>query len=171
MSLGIPTSHPQAMNREARCWAIQDCYSCTHSTYGCGWCPLSSTCVPARSILSPITSGSTCPLQDERFELRTRAFGCACSTTTLLSIIVTVLATVAACLLLFGIALAIKRLNQVFGAGSWHGWEIEVKDDGTRHGRPWRRSNGFMSFWRYSILKVTPASEQERVTERSRLLG
>jgi len=159
------------MDREARCWAIQDCYSCTHSSYGCGWCPFSSTCVPAGSLLGPISSANACPLQDERFELRTRAFGCGCSTTTLLSIIVTVFATIAACLLLFGIGLAIKHFNRAFGIGSWNGWEIEIKDDGIRHGRQWRKSNGFTVFRRYLTPKVARESEQDQATERSRLLG
>ncbi|KAK4544243.1 hypothetical protein LTR36_004453 [Oleoguttula mirabilis] len=99
------------------------------------------------------------------------ALGCGCSTTTLLSIVVTVFATIAALALLYGIGLAIVGFNQAFGTGTWNGWEVEVEDDGTRKEHEWRRSNAVTSFFRRTALKTTKESEQEQVTERSRLLG
>lgn len=158
-------------SRAGACWGIQDCHSCTHSSHACGWCPYSSTCVPTINLLKPVSDANICPLRSERFELRTKALGCGCSTTTLLSVIVTIFATIAGLALLYGIGLAIVGLNQTFGTGAWGGWEVEVEDDGTRKERQWRRSNVVTSFVRRTALETTKESEQEQVTERSRLLG
>ena len=114
---------------------------------------------------------NVCPLRSERFELRTKALGCGCSTTTLLSILTTVFATILALVLLYGLATVIKYLNRAFGSGNWNGTEIEVKDDGKRDEREWRRSNPISSFWRTHFLHATEESEQEQRTERARLLG
>ncbi|KAH9822115.1 domain found in Plexins, Semaphorins and Integrins [Teratosphaeria destructans] len=89
----------------------------------------------------------------------------------MLSVVVTVLATVVAALLLWGLVMGVRELNRIFGTGTWNGWELEIKEDGTRVGRQWRRSNRFTSFFRGNAMKLTKESEQERVTERSRLLG
>ncbi|EMC94230.1 hypothetical protein BAUCODRAFT_94432 [Baudoinia panamericana UAMH 10762] len=158
-------------DRLAACWELQDCRSCINSHHGCGWCPTSGACVATTNLLAPVSHPDVCPLRSERFELRTKALGCGCSTTTLLSVIVTVFATIAALALLYGIGLLLLQINQAFGTGSWNGIEIEVKDDGTRHERQWRRSNAFTSFFRRMTLKATKESEQEQMTERSRLLG
>jgi hypothetical protein len=158
-------------NHFAACWRVQDCHSCTHSSHGCGWCPFSQTCVPTANLLKPVTDAHVCPLDSERFELRTKALGCGCSTTTLLSVIVTVFATMVALALLYGIVAALIRFNQTFGTGTWNGWEVEYKDDGSKHEHQWRRSNAVTSFVRRTALKATKESEQEQITERSRLLG
>ena len=158
-------------SRAGACWSIQNCHSCTHSKHGCGWCPYSSTCVPTSNLLKPISDADVCPLREERWELRTKALGCGCSTTTLLSILVTIFATIAGLVLFYGLALALVQLNKIFGPGSFGGTEIEVEDDGTRKERQWRRSNAVTSFVRSTALKATKESEQEQVTERSRLLG
>ena len=160
-----------AQSRQHACWKIQDCKGCLRSDHGCGWCPTSATCVPATNLLEPVTHKDICPLDSERFELRTKALGCGCSTTTLLSVIVTVFATIAGLILLYGIVRAIALLNQAFGSGQWQGWEIEVKEDGSRNEREWTRSNSVTSWFRRIFLKATKESEQEQVTERSRLLG
>ena len=160
-------------DRLASCWRIQDCYNCIHSQHGCGWCPSSSTCIPASSLLQPVWKANICPLQHERFELRTKALGCGCSTTTLLSIIVTVFATIVALALLYGIGLAILGLNRAFGTGTWRGIEVEIKDDGIRTEHQWRRntwSSKLASLFGKSRLH-SDRSEQEQITERSRLLG
>lgn len=108
----------------------------------------------------------------ERYELRTKALGCGCSTTTLLSVIVTVFATIAALALLFGIGWIIAKTNPFLGSGTYKGTEVEVKADGTRDVRGWERDN-----WRKWLYRVFARpdlknhSEQEEVTERSRLLG
>ena len=69
--------------------------------------------------------------------------------------------------------LLIKNLNKVFGTGSWRGTEVEVKDDGTREAKEWKRHP-----WTEKVTSVfhrdrtsSDRSEQEQVTERSRLLG
>jgi len=167
----ITTDFNTDKTRLSACWSVQDCRSCTHSSHGCGWCPYSSSCVPTTNLLKPVSDANICPLRSERFELRTKALGCGCSTTTLISVIVTVFATIAALALLYGIGLAIFWANRVFGSGTWNGWEIEVKEDGTKEGHQWRRSNAVTSFFRRTTLKATTESEQEQVTERSRLLG
>ncbi|KAK5137713.1 hypothetical protein LTR08_007284 [Meristemomyces frigidus] len=157
--------------RAGACWSVQNCNSCTHSKHGCGWCPYSSTCVPTTNLLKPVSDANVCPLRAERFELRTKALGCGCSTTTLLSVIVTIFATIAALALLYGVGIALMRFNQVFGSGTWEGIELEVEDDGTRKEHAWHRSNAVTSYVRRTTLKATKESEQEQVTERSRLLG
>ena len=158
-------------SRAGACWSNSDCKSCTHSKHGCGWCPYSSTCVPTSNLLKPIRDADICPLRAERFELRTKALGCGCSTTTLLSVLVTIFATIAGLVLLYGLVLALVQFNKVFGSGTFGGTEIEVEDDGTRKERQWRRSNAVTSYVRRTTLKATKESEQEQVTERSRLLG
>lgn len=161
-------------NRVASCWGYQSCSGCIHSSHGCGWCPSSSNCVPVNSLLDPISNASTCPSREERFELRTKALGCGCSTITLLSIIVTVFATIAALILLYGIVVLIRRGNQVLGTGIWRGTGMEIKDDGSRVQREWRRSDS----WTTKLISLfrrdrtgSDRSEQEQKTERSRLLG
>ncbi|KAK0947738.1 hypothetical protein LTR29_000995 [Friedmanniomyces endolithicus] len=158
-------------DRAGACWRIQDCHSCSHSSHGCGWCPYSSTCVPTTNPLKPLWDDQICPLKAERYELRTKTLGCRYSTMTLLSIVVTVFATIAALVLLGLLGYVLLSLNRMFGTGSWNGVEIEVKDDGTRDERQWRRSNAVTSFVRQTALKATKESEQEQVTQRSRLLG
>ena len=134
-------------------------------------CPYSSTCVPTTNLLKPVSDAHVCPLRAERYELRTKALGCGCSTTTILSIIVTIFATIAALALLGLLSYVFLSFDEAFGTGTWNGVEIEVKDDGTRQERQWRRSNAVSSFFRTTTLKATKESEQEQVTERSRLLG
>ena len=160
-------------SRLESCWRIQDCYNCIHSTHGCGWCAVSSTCIPASSLLESISNPNVCPMRDERFELRTKAFGCGCSTTTLLSIIVTTFATILALMLLYGVGLAIWRINSTFGSGTWRGLEVEVKDDGSRVQRQWRRNTWIQTItsWYEHRGPHPNKSEQEQITERSRLLG
>lgn len=161
-------------DRLAACWRIQRCYACTHSSHGCGWCPHTSTCVPVSSLLQPISDSKTCPSRDERFELRTRALGCGCSTATFLSIVVTVFATIAALALLYGIAVLLGRLNGVFGTGSWRGLELEVKEDGSRVEKEWKRhpwTEKLTAIFRTDPARSPDKSEQELVTERTRLLG
>ncbi|KXT11140.1 hypothetical protein AC579_4939 [Pseudocercospora musae] len=117
--------------RTKACWKMQDCGSCINSKHGCGWCSSSFSCVPANSLLDPVSQHGICPLASARFELRTKTLGCGCSTATLLSVIVTVFATIAALLLLYAIGLALKNLNPYLGSGQTAGWQIEVKHDGT----------------------------------------
>ena len=82
------------------CWPHFSCESCLSSPYPCSWCAVSSTCVPNTlmphpfAILSPLKTESICPLSwRERWELRAKPFSCRCSTMTLMSVVVAVLAT------------------------------------------------------------------------------
>lgn len=160
-------------DRFPACWGILDCERCIRDSHGCGWCPSSWACVPAQSLLDPIKDENICPLSSERFELRTGTLGCGCSTTTLLSIIVTIFATIAALFVLSILGAGIRRLNRTFGSGSWRGIEIEVKDGPTRIEREWKRTGWFERLkWNLSGGHLNSSrSEQEQVTERSRLLG
>ena len=160
-------------DRAAKCWRRQDCYSCTHDKHGCGWCPFSSTCVPASALTDPVSNKNICPMVSERWELRTKALGCGCSTTTLLSVIVTVFATIGALIVLIALGWLLKNLNPFFGSGVVSGTELEVKDDGTREEHEWRRPGlgSKLRAWMNSKPDLSSQSEQEAVTERSRLLG
>lgn len=67
----------------------------------------------------------------------------------------------------------VKKLNQVIGTGAWRGTEMEIKDDGSREEKEWKRHP-----WTERVTSVfrrdrtsSDKSEQEQVTERSRLLG
>lgn len=131
----------------------------------------SATCVPASSLLDPVFKPGACPLGQERFELRTRALGCGCSTATLLSVIVTVLGTIVALLLFYAIVLSIRALNRTYGTGSAQGWEVEISDDGSRKGKPWARPSWTATFRKLFHRKsLASHSEREEITERSRLL-
>lgn len=80
-----------------RCWRIQDCHSCLHTSDPCSWCAVSSTCIPNETpvgILGPIWNPAVCPISDERWELRAKGLGCKVSTLTFLSVLVTILATI-----------------------------------------------------------------------------
>ena len=158
-------------DRLSACWAIQECQKCTHSRHGCGWCPFSGTCVPTSTLLKPLSHPNTCPLAAERFELRTKALGCGCSTTTLLSVVVTVFATIIALAVLYVLGLGVASVSRKALLGSWSGWELEIEDDASRRGHAWRRSNGLTRFFRRRQLALTAESEQERMTERTRLMG
>lgn len=166
------TFDPSTHHRTPACWRLQSCASCTQSKHDCGWCPMSNACVPASSLTAPVSQGNICPHPQERYELRTKALGCGCSTATLLSIIVTVFATLAALLLIYGISVVLKSINPFLGTGISSGTELEVKEDGTRASREWHRG-GIRHIMR-KIWKPKPSlssqSEQEAVTERSRLL-
>ncbi|CZT21826.1 uncharacterized protein RCC_07693 [Ramularia collo-cygni] len=161
----------ETSSKKAACWRHQDCRSCTHEKHGCGWCPTSEACVPASSLLEPVSNKDICPLSSERFELRTKALGCGCSTTTLLSVIVTVFATIAALILLFGLIEAIAGVNPFLGTGQAAGWEVKVEDNGVRKGRMWRRGGLRKWFASWRSPDLAHHSEQEERTERTRLLG
>ena len=166
--------HDYPEDHLSACWRISNCNNCINSSHGCGWCASSSACVPASSLLEPITNSHICPSRNERFELRTRALGCGCSTTTLLSVIVTVFATIVALGVLYGIGVLVYKANSTFGTGTWRGIEVEIKDDGTKTEKQWKRSSDSRLaklFGRSGFNPKSSKSEQEQVTERTRLLG
>lgn len=79
----------------------------------------SNTCIPARSIFSPIQRPDICPLASERWELRTRTFGCNISTRNLLSIITAVVATLLVVAILAGVYVLYKRRQR---RREWLSW-------------------------------------------------
>ncbi|KAF2841335.1 hypothetical protein M501DRAFT_545851 [Patellaria atrata CBS 101060] len=119
--------------RLRKCWRIQSCGRCLSNDARCGWCPYSSTCLPLPSthnpsILTPLTH-PLCPLRPERYELRTRALGCDCSTYTLLAILITVASTIGAGLLLWLLVWLLRKLWRGMkgaGLGRSGGWEMRV---------------------------------------------
>ncbi|KAF2203793.1 hypothetical protein GQ43DRAFT_239674 [Delitschia confertaspora ATCC 74209] len=128
------------------CWGYLDCGDCHRSKGFCGWCPISSTCLPLPThpqisahfpLLSPLFDSQICALSTERFELRTAGLGCQVSTITFLTSVVTVFCTV------FGLAvlwLLFKVIRGTFRMGrAWRGgWMI--KSDGK--GETWVRKGG-----------------------------
>ncbi|ATY61962.1 hypothetical protein A9K55_007972 [Cordyceps militaris] len=97
-----------------RCWAQQDCNGCIN-TAECSWCPFSWACVPNKyepAFLAPLYHDDVCPARAERWELRTRPFGCQASTYTVLSTGVAVAATLLAVLLLWLLGLALRHVRR-----------------------------------------------------------
>lgn len=124
--------------------------------------------MPVTNLLDPVLKSNTCPLAQERFELRTKTLGCGCSTATFLSVTVTVLSTIVALLTMYAILVCVRSANRVYGTGSRRGWEIEVLDDGSMNGKPCPRARKLTSLFHRKDLSTR--SEQEETTERSRLL-
>lgn len=125
----------------------------------------SGTCVPASNLLQPIVKHDICPVSSERFELRTRALGCGCSTTTLLSILVTIPATLVAAALLYLAYRLVLKLNTAYGTGTYGGVELIPQSHQTK---PWRRSTSI--FWP-KFRSRARSSEQDLITERTRLMS
>jgi len=124
--------------------------------------------VPATSLLDPVfKKANSVPLAQERFELRTKTRGCGCSTATFLSLIIAVVSTFLALLIMYAIVKCVRSVNQVYGTGARHGWEIEIHDDGSMSERLWARRT-VKSWFRRGDLSVR--SEQQEATEGSRLL-
>lgn len=159
------TSHHN--ERLATCWTNQDCQSCLANKAGCGWCPNSAVCIPASNLLEPLKH-AVCSSRADRFELRTKALGCSCSTMTLLSILTTVLCTLLATLIFYGIwkTEVLQWIWRVFGPGSSEGWERVHDDDGVVKERLWRRGG---PRWKLRLFSGM-ADDEDSLAERTRLL-
>lgn len=73
------------------------------------------SCVPNKHpipFLAPIDQEDICPDRSERWELRTQPFGCDVSTTTSLSVIVSILATLFLMLCIFIVLVLVLRLRR-----------------------------------------------------------
>jgi hypothetical protein len=162
------------------CWPHNSCRPCLNVSskkYPCGWCPNSASCVPAANLLSPISKPLICPIRDERFELRTNGLGCGCSTFTFLSIVVTVFATIVALLVAWALLKGVRVAWRTFVSGSWRGTRFEFVEDG----KGWEVGEWKRGSWVGSLRKAvgwkrkeggdSKRSEQDRLTERTRLLG
>ncbi len=123
----------------------------------------SSTCLPLPLhsslpvLLRPLTHPDICPLSQERYELRTHALGCAVSTITLLTCIITVLSTLLAILLIWGVWDALWYIVHSWRA-SRGGWAMYRRADGqefreeiwVRKGRSWAQ---WAREWRVWFLR------------------
>lgn len=138
----------------------------------------SQTCVPlpttstnpfSKTILAPMSYPSICPFPwQERWELRTKPFGCNCSTTTFIAALITCVSTLVSLLILISL---LRCLRWSFRAcrGLRGGWEVKIVDepDGERRiGRIWIRRRSWREWWRR-----LRRNEDEVITERTRLLG
>ncbi|KAK4191738.1 hypothetical protein QBC35DRAFT_374757 [Podospora australis] len=86
-----------------KCWRQHSCGGCLNEEL-CSWCPYTQACVPNTypiPLLAPAYDKDICPHWSERWELRTRPFGCAVSTRTSLSVGIAVVSTVVFIALLF----------------------------------------------------------------------
>ena len=64
-------------------------------------------------LLAPAYDENICPHWTERWEIRTRPFGCQVSTITSLTAIVSIVLTLVVALLIFGAVLLIKKLKKI----------------------------------------------------------
>ncbi|OAQ63338.1 hypothetical protein VFPPC_16461 [Pochonia chlamydosporia 170] len=97
-----------------RCWAQQTCGGCLDTTE-CSWCPYTWSCIPNSyrvPLLAPIYNERICPHPAERWEVRTHPFGCNVSTTTSLTAIVSVVATLVLALIVLTAVILIRRLRR-----------------------------------------------------------
>lgn len=133
----------------------------------------SNACVPATNLFDSFRRPGICPTSTDRFEIRTGALGCGCSATTLLGILITIPATIVAIGVLYLSFLFVRALWRMVVVGRWSGWQIEIGEDGQRREKGWSRVG--LKSWVSSILGMSglrgSKSEQEEITERSRLLG
>ncbi|KAL6704490.1 hypothetical protein ACN47E_008119 [Coniothyrium glycines] len=177
----IQNSPKDDWDRLFRCWGYSDCGDCHRSEGHCGWCAISSTCLPlpldplsrAFPLLSPIRHKEICALGLERFELRTAGLGCQVSTITFLTSIVTIICTVFGVFVLVGI-LKLYRAIAAAIRGSKGGYA--VYGDGTQG--IWVRGNEISGSWRRRMRAKQREFEVEdivdgvprRVAERRPLL-
>ena len=147
----------------ARCWRIQDCYSCLHTSDPCSWCAVSSTCVSNEApigLLAPIWNPKICPIHDERWELRAKGLGCKVSTLTFLSVLISVLATVVVVLWLWA-----ARKVWIWLPWRWRKDRLGYWDLRARLGEAWTR------FWTWgNNAQRKDLSESQDEGEHTRLL-
>ena len=67
-------------------------------------------------------------MQDERWELRTKAFGCNCSTTTFLAVLISILSTMGALIFLWILWKLVRAIWLSIRAPRG-GWKIEVIEE------------------------------------------
>ncbi|KAJ4993473.1 hypothetical protein SVAN01_01021 [Stagonosporopsis vannaccii] len=160
-------------DRLFKCWGISDCGDCHRSNGSCGWCPISSTCLPlptdrlsrAFPLLTPVRYKGICAFGSERFELRTGGLGCQVSTITFLTAIVTIFATIFGLLFIYGLVIVSKWLYLIV-SGSNNGWVQYA--DGT--GEIWVRRESWGRWWR-RITGQQKECEVEEVDEGTQERG
>ncbi|KAF2153502.1 hypothetical protein K461DRAFT_278314 [Myriangium duriaei CBS 260.36] len=148
----------------AQCWRIQDCNSCIRSTHSCGWCPNSHGCVPVTTLFDPVRNPDICPHWAERWELRTKALGCGCSTLTLLAVLITIVCTIAGLVILLGLYKVVVSMNRVWGFGALGGHYLELDDDNDNDRREgiWLRSRWWLPKWIHRRINLEDAEDETR---------
>jgi hypothetical protein len=118
------------------------------------------------NLLSPIRKAHICPMpRQERWELRTRTFGCKCSTTTFLAALITCVSTLASLLVLWLLFKLVKLVIKLWRRNR-NGVLIEF-ENGQERERVWVRKNAtWMGWW-----KSTWRPKRGVVTEEEDLLG
>ncbi|TQV95867.1 hypothetical protein IF1G_05696 [Cordyceps javanica] len=127
------TTHPSTSTRRQ-----QDSCMIRSSIRKC----ISWACVPNKhepAFLAPVYHEDVCPAAAERWELRSRPFGCHASTYTVLSTAVAVNATLLAVLLLWLLTLALRHVRRRSRAASRHRyaatwWTAVPPPDGGQRG-------------------------------------
>jgi len=127
----------------------------------------SSICVPASTLFDPIGNSEICPLGLERWELRTKALGCGCSTTTLLAILITIVCTIVGLFVLYGVWIVLKWVNRIWGPGSYGGWYLEIDDNGSKTEGVWIRRR----WWQPTSFYQSDHDTSRRRGERQGLLS
>ncbi|EUC47008.1 hypothetical protein COCMIDRAFT_91234 [Bipolaris oryzae ATCC 44560] len=148
----LQSSPKEDWDRLKLCWGYMDCGDCHRSKGHCGWCAISSTCLPlpldgfsrAFPLLSPIRHHSICALGSERFELRTAGLGCQVSTITFLTSLVTIFCTLFGVLVLYGVSKCVGWV--VVGTRARRGGWV-VYEDGSS-GLWVREREGWGTLWR-----------------------
>ncbi|KAH8731999.1 hypothetical protein GQ44DRAFT_698332 [Phaeosphaeriaceae sp. PMI808] len=142
-------------DRLFKCWGYTDCGDCHRSEGFCGWCPISSTCLPlptdplsrAFPLLSPIRYKNICALGSERFELRTSGLGCQVSTITFLTSIVTIFSTLFGVLVLYLFFQCVRYIG--FSSRARRGGYVIYPNEEQWRGEIWvRRSESWSVWWR-----------------------
>jgi len=145
------------------CWRLQTCETCLSSSDPCSWCATSQVCVPNDylsypfGILAPIKHEDICPLSwRERWEMRAKPFSCRCSTMTLMSVVIAVVATLVGVLSIYLTTLLSKWLRRKWKARQEGWWKVRS--------RPWRPRKGWFAGWigPGSRLKAKVGEDEER---------
>lgn len=156
-------SHSQDLFKA--CFRLQTCETCLSSTYPCSWCTTSQVCVPNThfrypfAILAPIKYEDICPLSwRERWEMRAKPFSCRCSSMTLVSVVVAVVATLVGILLIYALIVLAK----------WSRRKWAVRQPGW-----WRPRTGILAGWigKGSHLKAQVGANEAEDEENRPLLG
>ncbi|GAM83959.1 hypothetical protein ANO11243_019490 [Dothideomycetidae sp. 11243] len=104
-------------------------------------------CIPVGSIFDPVKNPNICPSWTGRWELRTKTLGCGCSTLTLLAVLITIVCTLAALSVLFGVYKLITSVNKIWGFGALSGSYLKYDDGGHRHEGLWFRKWWWLPRW------------------------
>ncbi|KAK3337427.1 hypothetical protein B0T19DRAFT_455249 [Cercophora scortea] len=146
-----------------RCWKQQGCGGCLGQER-CSWCPITQSCIPNDypiPLLAPAYDENICPHWSERWEIRTRPFGCHVSTITSLAGLASVVSTLVLILLVWASVMAVGRVRRKFlHRERWPWW------------RRWRcawLSHRWKLAWRRGKSREPPPPP--RVGEEEPLLG